>query len=393
VPSAVPSSRPGGSITLTLALAGLLVASAVPLAAGPAAAQTFDASVSPDDIVHGDARQSMEVFVRNVDTEQSFVVNVTPLAAAGVDLSAASARAVNLDRDRLRANATLVGSANGTARVRVRVAPASGDPIRDGEFRLVLDDLNTTDAAHTRLSYPVTYADVRQSSPRFDLADPELPWVGPLTRTDWLVTGRANASQPVTVSLLEVPVNTSATVRIDLSPLSDRGVSLTNATLVVRDRPLDATVRDVGLNGSVATFTLRTDTRDPRVDVVVRGVDTRGASPADPLRYPVTVGVPAGTVTDSTKPFGLYAPTDTPTPTPPPTPDLPTTTRPPTDSNGPDRGEGPPDTTTRPATGSPTPSPHGDRWTDHSESPVPGFEVVVTVAAIGLATLVYRHRS
>jgi hypothetical protein len=319
-------------------------------------------------------------------------VNVTPLAAAGVDLSAASARAVNLDRERLRATATLVRTATGTARVRVRVAPASGDPIRDGEFRLVLDDLNTTDAAHTRLSYPVTYADVRQSSPRFDLVDPELPWVSRLTRTDWLVTGRANASQPVAVSLLEVPANASTTVRIDLSPLSDRGVSLANTTLAVRDRPLDATVRDVGLNGSVATFTLRTDAQDPRVDVVVRGVDTRGASPADPLRYPVTVEVPAGTVTDSTVPFGLYAPTDTPTPTPPPTPDLPTTTQPPPDSDGTGRDEDTPDTT-RPATGSATPTPHGDRWTDRSERPVPGFEVAVTVAAIGLATLVYRHTS
>lgn len=298
-------------------------------------------NVEPDDLQHGDTEQSMAVFVEGVDGSAEFVVNVTPLAAAGVDLSAAAVEAdgpadVSIDP-------TLDRSGD-AALVRVRLDTET-DRTTDVSFEVTLTGLETANATHTRIEYGIENGGDQRRSQTFELQNPDLPWVSPLTRTDDLLTRQRNASQYTAVRLDEVPAAEAATVRIDLSALAERNVSLADATVTVRLTYPDngAAIEMVERNGSSVELTLSTaDETDLAIELTLHGLDTRDAEPADDLRYVIEFTGAAGTMSAPAQPFGLYPPGDTPTATPPPTNGLTTTpSPPPTTTEGGGSHEGP----------------------------------------------------
>jgi PGF-CTERM protein len=354
-------------------------------AAGATDTQSLWVDVAPETVTHGDEQQTMGVLVEGLDAASTFTVNVTPLSAAGVDLSAASVRAV--DTDGLDANATLE-RIDGSDSVRVELAPPADATTTQYTFRLVLDGIDTTDAAHTHLTYTVEYTGDTAGTRRFELKDPQLPWVSTLTDADRLVRGHEDASQTVRVNFDAFPAVETATITVDLEPLAAQNVSLADATVTLRDVSEPVDVRRVSLNGSTVELRVSAAERvDPTFELVVSRLDTRGATPADPLYYEVTAVMPAGTVSGSTEGFGLYAPDDTPTPTPPPT-TFPTTTPPPTDATSPaDPGETPP------STQSPTPFPGTQvDGNDEASVEIPGFGVIGVLAALASAVLLGRRR-
>lgn len=291
-------------------------------------------NVEPDDVRHGDTEQSMAVFVEGVDGSAEFVVNVTPLAAAGVDLSAAAVEAdgpadVSID--------PALDRSGDTALVRVSLDTET-DRTTDVSFEVTLTGLETANATHTRLEYGIEYADDQRRSQTFELRDPDLPWVSPLTRTDDLLTGQRNASQHTVIRLDEVPAAEAATVRIDVSALAERNVSLAEATVTARltDPDTGAAIEVVERNGRAVELTLSTAAEtDVTIELALHGLDTRDAEPADDLRYGIEFAGAAGTMSGAAQPFGLYPPGGTPTATPPPTNGLTTTpSPPPTTSEG-----------------------------------------------------------
>lgn len=360
------------------------------VAVGPSAAtQSVWVNVDPGDLEHGDAEQSMEVLVEGATESTEFTVNVTSLADAGVDLSDA---AVSVDEPPGAAvDAALVRSGDDVL-VRVSVDPEDGTAPADVEFGMTLTGLDTANASHARLDYGVTYEGGQRTTPTFELRNPDLPWVSPLTRSEYLVTGERNASQHTRVTLDDVPAADEATVRIDISALTARNVSLSTATVEARLVEPDegASLRRVELDGSTVELSIRTETEtDVTVELALRGLDTRGAEPADDLRYVIAFEGPAGTMSGTSQPFGLYAPGDTPTATPPPT------TAPPT--RGPPGGTA--TATESPTSGpttTPTASPPAGAGTsstgDTTDGEGPGFGVLVALLSLLVVAPLARGR-
>jgi hypothetical protein len=365
-------------------LVGLLVVTSafVLLPPGSASAsRSVWVNVEPGDVTHGETEQSMDVLVEEPPDDFAFVVNVSSLADAGVDLTNAS---VDVDQpEDATVNATLT-RVDGDVLVRVELD--TDDTPGDLRFEMTLTGMATENASHTRLSYDVQYGDQRRGTRTFDLRNPDLPWVSTLTRADRLLSGERNASQRVRVVLDDVPATDAAMVRVDLSALTDRGVSLSAATVdatpVEPDR--NGRLRDVELDGDTVVFTLGTaEETDFTIEFWLRGLDTRGADPADRLRHAVTFEGDAGTVAGMTEPFGLYAPGDTPTPTATPTGPL-TTTPSPT----PTPSETPGETT-------PTASETSrDVMTDDTGTAgtAPGFSVLSGLIAALLAVVLIHRR-
>lgn len=313
-------------IWIALVSVGLVVTAA---AVGPSIATgSIWVNVDPEDIRHGEAEQTMEVFVEGVSGSSEFVVNVTPLAAAGVDLSGA---AVELDDPaEVSADASIERTGEFVL-IRVTIDAAT-DSTTDASFGLTLTGLETANANHTRLNYGIEYEDGQRQSQTFELANPDLPWVSSLTRTDDLVTGQRNASQHTSVRLDEVPAAEAATVRIDISALAARDVTLSDATVTARLAHPDqgADLRHVERNGSEVEMTLQTASEtDVAIELTLHDLDTRNAEPASDLRYWIEFEGPGGSMASAAQAFGLYAPGETPTATPPPSKGL-TTTEPPT---------------------------------------------------------------
>lgn len=287
-------------------------------------------NVDPDDIRHGESEQTMEVFVEGVSGSSEFVVNVTPLAAAGVDLSGTSVEVD--DPAEVSADASIVRTGEAVL-VRVTLDAATDSPT-DASFGLTLTGLETANANHTRLNYGIEYEDDHRQSQTFELANPDLPWVSSLTRTDDLVTGQRNASQHTSVRLDEVPAAEAATVRVDISALAARNVTLSDATVTARLTHPDqgADLRHVERNGNKVEMTLQTASEtDVAIELSLHDLDTRNAEPERDLRYWIEYEGPGGSMAGAAQPFGLYTPGETPTATPPPSDGL-TTTEPPTAS-------------------------------------------------------------
>lgn len=287
-------------------------------------------NVDPDDLRHGEAKQTMDVFVEGVSGSSEFVVNVTPLAASGVDLSGA---AVEVDDPAEVSADASIERPGEVVLIRVTIDAAT-DSTTDASFGLTLTGLETANATHTRLAYSIRYEDGQRQSQTFELANPDLPWVSPLTRSDDLVTGQRNASQHTSVRLDEVPTAEAATVRIDISGLAARNVTLSDATVTARLTHPDqgADLRHVERNGSEVEMTLHTASEtDVAIELTLHDLDTRNAEPASDLRYWIQFEGPGGSMAGAAQPFGLYAPGETPTATPPPSDGL-STTEPPTDS-------------------------------------------------------------
>lgn len=315
-------------IALALILVALVVTGA---AVGPSiATSSVWVNVDPDDVQHGESEQSMDVFVEGVSGSTEVVLNVTPLATAGVDLSTA---AVETEGPADTSIDATIDRGSDSALVRVSVDTGT-DSATDVSFRLTLTGLDSATASHTRLNYGIDYEDGQRQSQTFELANPDLPWVSPLTRTDDLVTGQRNASQHTSVRLDEVPAAEAATVGLDLSGLAARNVTLSDVTVSARLTAPDqgADLRHVERNGSEVDMTLQTTAEtDVTIDLTLHGLDTRHAEPATDLRYGIEFEGPGGSMAGTAQPFGLYAPDETPTATPPPSNGL-TTTEPPTDS-------------------------------------------------------------
>lgn len=358
----------------TAVLAAIFTIALATLAVGPAVGTpSLWVNVDPEGLEHGDTSQSIEVLVEGVDGPTSFVLDVTSLAEAGVDLSGMG---VEVDRPvEPRVDATVLRT-DGDVLVRVALDPGEDATTGQVAFGMTLTGLDTANASHARLDYGVRYGNETAETRTFDLRDPELPWVGSLTRTERAITSRSNATQVTRIQLVDVPAVEGATVRVDLSAATARGVSLADARLTARllEPDTGGELRRVALNGSTVELGLRTERRtDVTVELALRGLDTRGADPATDLRYGVTFESPAGSVSGTTEPFGLYAPGETPTRTP--SPECCLTTTPP--------GTG--TTDTDPAgTASPTPAPSPAGTTGDGR----GFGVpAVLVALVSLLLL------
>jgi hypothetical protein len=213
-------------------------------------------NVEPHDVQHGESEQPIGVFVEGVSGSTEVVLNVTPLVTAGVDLSTAAVETEGPADTSI--DATLDRS-NDTALVRVTLDTGT-DTATDVSFRLTLTGLDTAAASHTRLNYGIAYEGGQRQSQTFELANPDLPWVSPLSRTEDLVTGQRNTSQHTSVRLDEVPAAEAATVRIDLSALAARNVSLADATVTARLAHPDqgAELRHVEHDGRAVELTLQT---------------------------------------------------------------------------------------------------------------------------------------
>jgi hypothetical protein len=351
-------------LVAAVGVAAMLVAGVAPTTAAP----SLWVNADPGDITHGEGEQSIGLFVEGVTEPTTVTVDLTPLAEAGVNLSAATA---SIERGaEVPATVRLDRTDEGVF-ARVQVEPPGDEPAA-GTVVLQLKGLNTTDGAHTQLSYPVTYADERRSAQSFRLADPDLPWVGSLTEAEQLVTERANASQEVRIALAAVPASDGATVRLNLSALAARNVSLADATVTARltDPEDGVTLQRSRLTETGVELQLTTARRtDLTVRLTLRGLDTRGARPAKGLRYTVTFDGAGGTTSDRTASFGLYAPGETPTETPPPT-----TSPPPETADG---------ATDRPSGDGETPRPV-------THTTAPGIGVVGAVLAVVAALVVGR---
>jgi hypothetical protein len=152
--------------------------------------------------------------------------------------------------------------------------------------------------------------------------------VSKVVSTADLVVGQRNESQRVRLIVLHVPAGT-ATVRMNLSALTEANASLRNASVTHRlDVPdRGVAVRRVSRRNATLELVVEADRRGDRVAVELRltGIDTRNATETTGLSYPIHVEVPAGTATGESEPFGLYAPGETPTPTETPVVDPPFT--------------------------------------------------------------------
>lgn len=331
-------------------------------------------NINPADVEHGDTEQSMAVFVEGVTEPTEVVVNVTSLSEAGVDLSNATVETTGTDSS---VDATLTRHGDAVL-VRVTLDPGTDTPT-DFDFGLTLRGLDTTNASHTRLAYVVEHDDERGQTQRFSLENPDLPWVSTLTRTERLLTGQRNTSQTTRINLDGVPATETATVRVDLSALTARNVSLADASLSAEltDPEQGATLRRAELRGSTVELTLHTEREtDVWIDLTVGDLDTRGADPAEDLRYVVAFESPAGTSSGTTDPFGLYAPGNTPTPTASPTDGLTVTPTPPLTPTATADG------TSTPTASTPTASSPTDANTPTPGSAGPGFGVVVALIAL-----------
>lgn len=234
------ASKLGVLAVLTLVLATSLSAAPVAAADGEIRA------LNPSHLEHGDSAQTISIVGTAPGELTVLTIDVTPLAAAGVDLSNATL-SVDRDPNDLLSNARIERTDDAVL-LRVRIAARANDT--DFRARLRLDNIDTSDADHTDLRYDADFGDQSLHSHWFELSDPRIPELSEVSEPEWLVAGQENASQETRLIMFSLPSNTSLTVTVDLSNLTEAGVALTDveATATISDQ--GATVKSVQRSGS-----------------------------------------------------------------------------------------------------------------------------------------------
>lgn len=292
-----------------LVIATLLLPTAA--LAGGGSTQASISGLSPTDLEHGETTQTIHVGGRIPDGTTELAVNLTPLSAVGVDLSGATV-SVNQSAGGLEADPAIERD-DGEPWLRVRLSA-------DGETAFRLDlrlrGLDTTDAGVAWLRYGATVDGASVESNRFRVEPAGMPDLRSSVEGEPLVTNRTDLRQRVDLRVFDAAEDTPVTVTLDLAPLAEAGVPVRDAAVGAEVVDGDLVLADVRRDGTRVVLEGTTGTADvSTVEVVLSGLDTRGATPARDLQYPLTVEAPAGSKTLGSEPFSLYRPDEAPTPT------------------------------------------------------------------------------
>lgn len=288
-------------------LVGSTVAGAVPVDAG--ASENVTAGVSPGDVEIGEENQSLDLKFGTVEPGGAVdvYVNVTSLETVGVDLEDADVDVAEIHS----ANLTDVAVVDEGGTVTVRLSVEFHDDVDRAFAEARLTGLDTGEAEHaTDLHHYVAVSDDRRvgenapdesdrQSVSYDVVEPESSdGDGDGSGDDGPHTGVSPRDVEIgadgqTVSVRVAEATRDFVLEMDLSPLTEAGVSVDEAAVEVEETDR-LNVTDASVVDGTVELDVAADAETGLIRFAVVGLDTGGATPTEELQYPLSVdGEPA----------------------------------------------------------------------------------------------------
>ncbi len=325
--------------------------------------------IAPTDIDLGETSQLISLGGSVPSGESTLEIDLTPLADAGVDMSAATVE-VNRSRPDLQVDSRIERTDSGAfLRAAINATEATSYRLR---FRL--ENLSTSDAVQTWVRYEASIGEASTDSNRFRIEPAGMPDLVADPESDGLIVDQPDEQQRIRLTVFDAPQETPVSISLQTTSLRDAGVSIASLSPETSIADGDAVVNRVGMNGTNIVIDARTgNSEQSSIILELSGLDTREAVSTTDIRYSVSIEAPVGTKTIQSLPFGLYRPGEAPTPTETIV-ESPTETETATDTQS---GTDSPTSTASPTTGASGPS---------------GFTAVIAGLGVLLAAVVLARR-
>lgn len=378
--------RPSNPKAVTVLIVCILLAGIAPASIGTVdgSVASVDTNLYPESIEISDDEQTLALDVSDLPESDRIevVIDVTPLATEG-NVTLGSLAADEAETEFYNADLVDADVASDGDRVLVRLTLAP----EDDRFRgtVTLTGFDADDAEHAEgLTYRVALAEEGAADPAdsvesraFDVIDPHA--LDPEPELGALRIDLGDESQHLKLRVQDLPAGTERVEAVvDVTPLAEAGVDLSDAGIDVNERVLyysELDRADVDRSGDRIHVTLAVDVVEETnwisISFDLTGIDTAGVEPTGGLSYDGTVSVDEDEFDAESSTFEVRDPAryEPPTAEETPTPDQ---------SSEDDED---------------APGPHGGEGSDADAETTPGFGVTLAVGTLLAVALLARRRA